>query len=607
MTRRSPLIVFCLGLAALYLGERTLVGNARLVADGLGAALLLATLAFATLRLAREWHAGRENRKAAAAGLGTYGLALVGVLLYALMQALPADSTHVRPLLAVVWPFVLLLGFGPALAIEQALASMAETPQLELWRVKLARRAARIVVLTLVVFAGVNYAAAEWNRKLDLSYFRITEPSAPTLALTEGLTEPVRILMFFAPGNDVAQATRAYLDVLAAKSANIRLELVDQANEPELAKERKVRNNGAIVFERGSQRETLQVGLDMEEARGVLRRFDREVQERLIRVSRPSRVVYFSSGHMERDFAPSGSDKRAGLADLKVLLESSGFAVKRLGLGEGLGATVPTDAGIVVVAGPIEPFLPIEVAAIRAYLERGGRLLALIDPDNGSCEDELLAPLGVKVSNALVATDRQLVRLEGRAESPYDFATTRASAHPATTTMNQYGGRMSVVVLGAGALSKRKDSPAGLKQTPILYSMAEAWEDKNKNRAFDAESEKREARELAYAVEKSTAAAPSVAAATTPSLRAIVIGDADVAGNGLIRNAGNAYLLLDGIKWLAGDEALAGEIASEEDVPLVYNKDNDAVWFYGTSFIVPAGVLAFGLFFTGRRSRRKAG
>ena len=90
-------------------------------------------------------------------------------------------------------------------------------------------------------------------------------------------------------------------------------------------------------------------------------------------------------------------------------------------------------------------------------------------------------------------------------------------------------------------------------------------------------------------------------------MRAIVVGDADLAGNRLVLSSGNAYFLIDGLKWLSGDEALAGKLESEEDVPLVYNKDNDAVWFYGTSFIVPAAVLGLGMVFLRKKNpRRKA-
>ena len=99
-----------------------------------------------------------------------------------------------------------------------------------------------------------------------------------------------------------------------------------------------------------------------------------------------------------------------------------------------------------------------------AYLERGGRMLVLVDPDNGTTQDELLAPLGLKVSSTLVAAERLLVRVEGRAESPYDFATTRGASHPSTTTLSQYAGRMGVVVLGAGTVSKLATAPAGLNR-----------------------------------------------------------------------------------------------------------------------------------------------
>jgi hypothetical protein len=596
-TRRSPLLIFLVGLAAIYLGERSLAHAARLAADGLGALLLLVAIGVAIARLAAVWaRPSDEDRRAAAKVLGAYALCLLAVGLYAAALWLPAEGSHLRPVLLVIWPFVLLLGLAPAVAIELALGAMAAAPVLELWRVRLAARSAQVIVAGIIVFAGANYAASQWNRKIDLSYFHSARPGEATLAIAREVGEPLRLLCFFPTGNDVLEQVRPYVESLAQVNPRIHVEVVDQALEPALAREFKVRTNGAIVLARGEQRESLSLGLELEAARTNLRRLDAELQRRLIKVTRPPRLVYFTTGHMERDYQPSAADTRLGLSDLKSMFESLGYTVKRLGLGEGLSAEVPSDATMVVVAGPLEPFLPAERAAVHKYLEGGGHLLALIDPDTGVTEDELLAPLGVKVSRKLVASEEAQVRIDGRADSPYNFATGRTTPHDSTSTLNQFAGRMPVIVLGAGSLSKLASAPATLKIVYTLSSLPGSWEDTNANGRFDADGEKRGARELAAAIEKTGEATKDAATnKAAPGMRALVITDADLAGNRVVLTAGNAYLLMDGIKWLGGDEALAGKVESEEDVPFVYNKDNDAVWFYGTSFIVPAAVLAIGL------------
>ena len=595
MLRRSPLLPFVLGLAATYVAERTLSGTARWITLGVGALLLALGLGLA---LWRVWRAargsGKEARKAAATAVSGYLLCLVALGMYALTAALLEGAEHAtaRTVVTIAWPFVLLLGLVPTLTVELALGSMAQSPMLELWRVRLAGRAARVIVYAFIVFAGVNYAASQWNRKIDLSYFRTTEPSAPTLTLVRNLSEAVRLVLFAPPGNEVMDDARDYLATLAAASPQLKFEVVDQARAPELAREMKVRQNGVLVIAKDGHNETLQIGLDIEAARSTLRKLDSEVQERLLKVTRPPRTIYLTTGHLERDYMNSASDKRLGISEFKMLAESQGFTVKPLGLGEGLGSEIPKDAGVVVVAGPTEPFLPAENEAIRAYLDRGGRLFAFIDPDTGVTEDDLLAPLGVRVTKTLVASSRATVRIQGRGDSPYNFATIRTSSHPSVTTLSQNTGRMAVVFLGAGAVEKRKDAAGDLRQVFTVHAM----EEKN-------------APELVAAIERPAKpqagkTAKDAAPASTP-MRAIVVGDADVLGDGILGNPGNAYFVADGLKWLAGDEQLAGKSTSEEDVPLIHKRADDTVWFYGVSFAAPVAVLALG-FAVSRKSKKRS-
>jgi hypothetical protein len=419
----------------------------------------------------------------------------------------------------------------------------------------------------------------------------------------------VRFVLFSPPGNEVMEQVKSYLEDLAAAGPNAKIEVLDQAVDVEAARTLKVTQNGALVLAKATQTETFQVGLEIESARGKLKKLDSEVQQRLLKLARPARTVYFTSGHMERDWQPSATDKRLGLADLKTIVESLGLTAKRLGLGEGLGREIPKDAAVVVIAGPLEPFLPAERQALTTWLGQGGRLLALIDPDNGAREPELLLALGLQLEPGLVASDRGTVRLEDRGDSPFIFATKRVSSHPSATTLSQNTDRAAVVLIGAGALAKRADAPADLRITFTLHSNAEAWEDSNNNGKLD-ESEKRGPRELAAAIERGGDAKSKDKDKdkdkAAPAMRAVVMADADLAGNMLARNPGNTLLILDALKWLAGEEALAGAPTSEEDAPLVHKKDEDAVWFYGVTFLVPALVLGGGLALSRRGGRRKA-
>ena len=441
--------------------------------SGLGLAGLLVALILAIVRVGRSL---RDRRRAYVWVVLAYKLVVLGVVLYSIGQSLgsTADDSRLPTVLQVVWPALILLGLMPAVAMELAIGSMERTPTLEIWRVRLAARSAWIMATAVIGFAALNFTANTWNHKIDVSYFKTTNVGTATQALLDNLTEPVTFTLFFPPGNDVLSRVRQYVDTLARNSDYVSIEVLDQATEPERAKALKVRANGAVVIHRSDKSESLLLPLDAEDARDKLRNLDTDIQQRLIRVLKPPRIAYVTTGHMERDFVPNMDDKRLGLQDFKHWLETLGFAVKRLGLAEGLGAQVPTDASVVVIAGPTAPFTDVERKTLHAYLAQGGKLLAAMDPEHGAPDDALLAPLGVRVTPALIANAQAVVRYEGHGESKYDLWTNRLSPHPTVRTLEQNAGRQVVMLMGAGNIVKTAPKPTAPRVTFTVHAMPKA-------------------------------------------------------------------------------------------------------------------------------------
>ncbi|MEZ4272434.1 MAG: Gldg family protein [Myxococcota bacterium] len=617
MLERLAMPLMLVGLSALFLGERVLTDTGRIVGDVFGTLLILSALGLSIFSVLR----GRMDRRTAALRVTlSYGLCVVALLIYVLQHESLRwiDDASTRVVLSVLWPTLLIFGLAPAVAMEMSLRATQNAPRLELWRIKLASRAAAIIVLTLVAFAALNYAASQWNRKIDLSYFRATRVGTSNKALVAGLTTDVRFVLFFGPGSDVLDYARAYLEELARQSTHIKIDVVDQALEPELARDFRVRGNGTLAVEVGGQREALRLGEDLEQASDTLKRLDGEVHKLLLTLLRPPKVAYLTTGHLERDWVQPLDESRAPLADFKKVLESLGFSVNRLGVAEGLASEIPDDASVVIVPGPLKPFLSSEREALLRYMERGGHVMYLMDPDHGDPCDALLEPLGVRVSKSLVATD-DVRYMWGPRRNPFAVATNNASSHPSVTTLGVLN-RLGVVLLGTGAVEKIDKLPTNVSLSFTLKSMPQAWLDKKSNGVFDQDIERRATLDYAAAIEFNyTGESPSAVAPTgdvKPQVaeqqaanvgsRALVFSDADIIGDQMILNQGNYALIADGIRWLVGDEDLSGTIESEDDVQIVHRKDEDTVWFYGTSIVAPVGVLVAGLMYT-RRGRKKRG
>ena len=102
------------------------------------------------------------------------------------------------------------------------------------------------------------------------------------------------------------------------------------------------------------------------------------------------------------------------------------------------------------------------------------------------------------------------------------------------------------------------------------------------------------------------AAAVSKAGTANEEGRALVFADSDALADELIVNRANSLLAVNMVRWLAGDERLAGTINNEEDVPVRHTRKQDVAWFYASVFAAPALVLGIGFTVRRRASRRKA-
>jgi hypothetical protein len=595
---------FVAGLLAVFIAERVLgVGSGRVALAALGTAVAVGAAGWRCVRML----AAHPSRRALERWvLALYGVALASLVLYfvkgdvgtALFGApLSRSAPRLSVVLGVLFPALMLCALVPLAMVEAALAAMARAPVPETGRVRSALFSGLGVAFALVFAFAATYVATQADATWDLSYFRAAKPGEATRKLVRGLNEPVRVTLFFPPANEVGEATRQYFRDLEAESPQLGVEALDQAVEPARGKALGVSNNGSVVLARGERKEILTLGLDPERARGQLQRLDAEVQRRLLAVAKPQRVVYLTGGHGERaDTRPlPGEASRPSVAQFKELLRAQNVDVRTLTAAEGLGSEVPGDATLVAVVGPTNEFLPEEVAALREYWQRGGRLWIALEPD-GAALGPLLQPLGLKSLRVPLANDRVFFRTTRQLSDRGNLATASFSSHPSVASLIALGSQGAVAFPGAVALEPVTPPVPGLLLDTSVRANGDTFADLNGD--FEpGPGEATKAWPLVVAVEKLVMEGQSAP-------RAVVMADADALADGILGNVGNAYLVVDTLRWLSGEEALSGGTTSEEDVPLQHTRSQDVVWFYATVFGVPLAVLATGFFMTRRRGRR---
>jgi hypothetical protein len=86
-------------------------------------------------------------------------------------------------------------------------------------------------------------------------------------------------------------------------------------------------------------------------------------------------LLYFAHGHGERRITDDGP---AGLTRAVAQVKGHGFQVSEADLAR--SNAIPTDCTVLVIAGPKRPFGKDAEKAIAGFLDRGGRLVLLLDP-----------------------------------------------------------------------------------------------------------------------------------------------------------------------------------------------------------------------------------
>ncbi|MDP3237394.1 MAG: Gldg family protein [Myxococcales bacterium] len=605
MLKKSWILTLLLtfGMLLLWIGERIVDDDSRTFFTGGGAALMLVAIGLRALRVNVATSGQIEKTL-----LGLHGLSFLGIGLYVWQsdlwakvagQTLETGWPKLAGIVAVMVPAVLALSLIPTLLVELSYASMARAPVMETGRIQEATNAGLGMGFVLIFAFSLQYVVSERDVKRDFSYFRTARPGEATKRLVNSLDEPLEVFLFFPPASDASTYVQAYFDELKEDSSMLKVQLLDQALEPLKSKELGVSNNGSVVFKKGGRKETLFLGVEAEKARTQLRGLDVEVQKRVLQIAKSKRTVYMTSGHGERTQDPIANEQRANIDILWRTLQDQNFEVRTLSAAEGLGQDVPRDAAAIFVIGPTSPFTEPEANALVEYGKRGGKLFIAIDPEAGLTFPELLTPLGLSFKAEVLTDDKSFARMRAQA-SPSDrrnVGTRTFSSHPSVNYLSR--SQQPVLLVGAGPLTELQTHPADLVIDMALRTQSTTWNDLNSNFEHDAPTEVRQAYGVLSAISRRAASNK-----LEEELRALVLADSDVIADEVLPLLqGNQYLVVDGLKWLLGDEALQGSTNTELDLPMTRTRKEDSVWFYGTTFLAPVLVLALGFVVRRRTSR----
>ncbi|MBI4575954.1 MAG: Gldg family protein [Planctomycetes bacterium] len=316
-------------------------------------------------------------------------------------------------------------------------------------------------------------------------------------------------------------------------------------------------------------------------------------------------VVSFLSGHGERDPDGYGDDSLSTLK--KVFTQGLNAQVKKLDLTT--EPEVPEDCDLLVVAGPAAPIPDEDANRIARYLDRGGRVLAFLDPvlerSTGRLRptglEQVLERRGVDVQGGLAA-DPQRHYPQGQVHL---LVAQDWGYHASIETLRE-SGQVPCYLPYARPIESR--SGEGYTSTVLLRTGADAWVEDLRH-GIDAAREADErggALGLAVASEEDVKDEPEVAPpagdGTVPVVqkqwRVVVVGDVDFATDKIVKatrgtTAEVVFLLAS---WILEKKALLGEGTRTPDpVKLELSKAQLDSIFWIVMLGMPLGWAALGL------------
>ncbi len=603
------------GLFALFLSRRVLTDG--VTGTGLFWLGLAAVVGSAIWRGAEMSSAKSASKRVEKWLLVAHGGVLLGLAMYALttewgMETLGVtESSESIVLLAVLWPAMLGVAYLALLFMEFAYRKMPVAESVELRRVWASGLDGLAIGLALVFAVSINYVAKQRDVREDLSYFKTAMPSESTVSMVKKLGEPIEAVLFYPTANDVLLKAKPFFDQLGAASDKFKVRVVDHALAPKLAKKHNVRRNGVVLLLKGEgetqQGKSFEVGTELAAARGKLKTLDERFQENFTKLTKQRREIHFTVGHDERsDASYTQGQPGESTRELRKALTRANVTVRDLGLEQGLAEKVPEAAPAVFVAGPRKSFLPEEARSLLDYVRKGGRLVVMIDPSDPHGLEPLLEGLGVTMHEGVLTSDKKYIpRTRTDADRTNVFSNS-FSSHPTVTLASRAGGRAVAVFLAGGALDRKngKEAP-GTKVVFPIRGPSDAWLDLDGDYQKGPE-EKRQTYNMMAAVTVAPSGAQGEGAEKNEG-RAVIIADADFASDQVISHPmfANVAVINDMLIWLLGEEEVVGAPTSEEDVPIQHTREEDKLWFYGTTLGIPLPLFALGAWVATRRKRRR--
>lgn len=368
---------------------------------------------------------------------------------------------------------------------------------------------------------------------------------------------------------DLRRPIRDFVARYQGIKPDLRLNFIDPAAQPELARTAGVRVNGELVLSHGGRSEHLAT-LNEQDFTNALMRLARGHE----------RLVMNVGGHGERRLDGGAPHD---LGEFGRQLAHKGF--RRVDASLALVPEVPAEVDVLLLTQPRAPLPPGEVDKIRRYLARGGSLLWLLEPGPLQGLQPVAEMLGLALTPGVVIDP-------AAREAGFALTTALAAQYGPHAVTTQF----DLITLYPQARAVGVNDDPGWHATPLIETSARAWLENgaaDEQAAFDAAQDVAGPVAIGLVLERER---------EDVKQRVAVIGSAEFLANATLGNGGNLDLGINLFNWLAGDAKLISiQPKSTLDATLSVSKTGALMLASGFLVILPLFFFAMAFLVWRRR------
>lgn len=406
------------------------------------------------------------------------------------------------------------------------------------------------LLLILVVAGLAGWLSTRYKFEADWTYGSrntLTEASQKFLGTLKG---PVTMMVFDYPNAENRTEIEAVAHRYARFKPDFRLEWVDPGREPARVKKYNVASRGEAVLEYQDRHENLRQ-LSEATVTGALQRL----------ADAGEYHVVFLEGHGERGTQAEAVAAQTDMTQFAEALAGKGLKVQPLNLVK--TPKIPDNTSVLVIASPTKTLLDGEVKLIDDYVQNGGSLLWLTDPELPPGLDPLAKTLGITWQNGFVIFADYA---EIGAPSPAIFY---ATDYPPNAVTQDFRDITAFPLARSVTWEQDPTKRNGWTPVPLVQTNDHAWLESGKLEggiSFDAASG-----DIAgpLTIGLSLTREHKGADGKAKTQRVVVFGDSDFLSDANLKQYGNEALGLNIMQWLASrDTQLNIDVPKAPDASL---------------------------------------